>query len=96
MNLQGNQIYLKENLSEENYPLLLKWFTDVEVIGYLYSARKMVDFKTLEDVKNFLAEDEDEIFWGIYTKENIFIGYTSLCAFDDQQELRSGRMQNLH
>lgn len=85
MILRGKQINLKENLSKKNFPLLLKWFTDVQVIGYLYSARKMVNFKTLEDVKKFLAEDRDEIFWEIYTKENEFIGYTSLCAFEGKE-----------
>ncbi len=86
MILQGKQIYLKENLSEENYPLLLKWFTDVEIIGYLYSAKRMVDFKTTEDIKNFLAEEKDEVFWEIYTKDNKFIGYTSLCGFQGKEQ----------
>lgn len=86
MTLQGNQIYLKENLSEENYPQLLKWLTDLEIIGYLYSAKRMVDFKTVGDVKNFLAEEKDEIFWEIYTKDGKFIGYTSLCSFKGKEQ----------
>lgn len=86
MNLQGNQIYLKENLSEENYPLLLKWLTDLEIIGYVYSAKRMVKFKTIEDAKDFLAEEKDEIFWEIYTKDGKFIGYTSLCSFQGKEQ----------
>ena len=86
MNLQEKQIYLKENLSEENYPLLLRWLTNIEIIGYLYSAKRMVDFKTIEDIKNFLAEEKDEIFWGIYTNDDKFIGYTSLCSFQRKEQ----------
>lgn len=41
----------------------------------------MVEFTTVLDVKDFLAEEEDEIFWGIYTKEGTCIGYASLCGF---------------
>ncbi len=86
MKLQGSQIYLKEGLTEENYPLLLKWLTDVEIIGYLYSAKRMVEFKTIEDIKNFLAEERDEMFWGIYTNDDTFIGYTSLCSFQGKEQ----------
>ena len=86
MILQGNQIYLKESLSEENYLLLLKWLTDLETIGYLYSAKRMVGFKTITDVKDFLTEEKDEMFWGIYTKEGKFIGYTSLCSFQGKEQ----------
>lgn len=86
MALQGKQIYLKENLSEENYPLLLKWLTDLEIIGYLYSAKRMVEFKAVKDVKNFLAEEKDEMFWEIYTQDNKFIGYTSLCSFQGKEQ----------
>jgi len=86
MIIQGKQIYLKENLSEENYPLLLMWLTDLEIIGYVYFAKRMAEFKTVEDVKNFLAEEKDEIFWEIYTKDNKFIGYTSLCDFNRKEQ----------
>jgi RimJ/RimL family protein N-acetyltransferase len=86
MNFQSNKINFKENLSEENYPLLLKWLTDLEIIGYLYSAKRMVDFKTVEDVKNFLAEEKDELFWEIYTKDDKFIGYASLCSFQGKEQ----------
>jgi len=86
MTLQGEKVYLKENLSEENYPLLLQWMTDLETIRYLYSAKRMVEFKTVEDVKSFLAEEGDEVFWGIYTREDVFIGYTSLCSFQGKEQ----------
>jgi diamine N-acetyltransferase len=85
MNLQGKQIYLKENLLEENYPLILKWMNDLEIIGYVFSAKRMVDFKTVEDVKAFLAEEKDEIFWGMYTQDDKFIGFTSLYDFQEKQ-----------
>lgn len=77
---------MKENLSEKNYPLLLTWLTDIETIGYLYFAKRMVEFKTIEDIENFLAEEKDEIFWEIYTKDNKFIGYTSLCSFQGKEQ----------
>lgn len=86
MTLLGNQIYLKENLSEENYPLLLKWLTDIEIIGYLYSARRMRDFKNVSDIKNFLAEEKDEMFWEIYARDDVFIGYASLCSFQGKEQ----------
>lgn len=85
MKLQGNQIYLKENLSEENYPWLLKWLTDIEIISYLYSAKRLINFKTLKDIKNFLAEEKDELFWEIYTQNNAFVGYTSLSSFQGKE-----------
>ncbi len=80
------QIYLKESLSDENYPLLLKWLSDLEIIGYVYSAKRMVEFKTINDVKSFLAEEKDEIFWEIYTQDDKFIGYTSLCSFQEKEQ----------
>lgn len=86
MILEGNQVILKRNLLKENYPHLLEWFTDLEIIGYLYSAKRMVDFKTTKDVKNFLAEEKDEIFWGIYTNDDKFIGYASLCSFQGKEQ----------
>lgn len=86
MKLAGEKIYLKEGLVKENYPLLLKRLTDLETVGYLYSAKRMLGFKTVEDVKEFLAEEKDEIFWGIYTKDNMFIGYTSLCSFQGKEQ----------
>lgn len=85
MSMQGKQIYLKENISEENLPLLLKWLSDVERIGYLYYAKRLVEFKTTEDVENFLAEEDDERFWEIYTKDGKFVGYTSLCRFEEKE-----------
>ena len=86
MNNQGNRIYLRKNLSEENYPLLLKWLTDLEIVGYLYSSKRMVEFENVEDVKKFLAEEKDEIFWEIYAKDGNSIGYTSLCSFQEKEQ----------
>jgi len=40
MNLAGEKIYLKEGLVEENYPRLLEWFHDVEVMGYIGWVKK--------------------------------------------------------
>lgn len=84
--LQGKQIYLKKNLAEENYPWILKRLTDLEIAGYLYWAKRIVGFKTIKDVKDFLAEDKDENFWEIYSKDNKFIGYTSLCDFREKEQ----------
>jgi RimJ/RimL family protein N-acetyltransferase len=86
MILQAGEIYLKKDLSEDNYPLLLTWLTDLETVGYLYAAKRMVEFKTIEDVKEFLAEEDDEVFWGIYIKDGVFIGYTSLCSFHGKDQ----------
>jgi RimJ/RimL family protein N-acetyltransferase len=83
---QGEKIYLKRGLTEENYPLLLKWLTDVEIIGHLYYAKRMIDFKTVGDIKNFLAEEKDEKFWEIYIKDDKLIGYASLCSFQGKEQ----------
>ena len=75
MKLQGDKIYLQENLSEENYPLLLKWLTDLDIVNFLYFAKRMMEFKTVEDLKDFLFEEKDEL-----------IGYTSLCSFQGKEK----------
>jgi RimJ/RimL family protein N-acetyltransferase len=84
--MKGKRICLKAGLTEENYSLFLKWLSDIEIIGYLYSAKRMVDFKTIADIKNFLAEEEDEMFWGIYAEDDAFIGYASLCSFQGKEQ----------
>ncbi|NTU66841.1 MAG: GNAT family N-acetyltransferase [Candidatus Moranbacteria bacterium] len=86
MILQGNQVNLKKNFLKENYPQLLAWLTDLEIIGYLYSAKRMVGFRTTKDIKNFLVKEKDEIFWRIYTNDDKFIGYTSLCSFQGKEQ----------
>ncbi|MEI7890856.1 MAG: GNAT family N-acetyltransferase [bacterium] len=86
MKIQGQQICLKKNLSDENYPLLLGWFVDLEVIGYLYSAKRISKFKTIKEIKDFLAEEKDEIFWEIYASDDKFIGYASLCDFKEKEQ----------
>ena len=74
-------------MKDDKYPLLLNWFGDIETISYLYAAKRIVKFKTIDDVKEFLAEENDEIFWEIYDKNtNKFIGYTSLCSFKGKEQ----------
>ena len=84
--IQEKQIYLKKGFREENYAKILEWFRDLEVVGYLYSAKRIIEFRTVWDVKNFLAEEEDEIFWEIYAKDGEFIGYGSLCDFKNGKQ----------
>ncbi len=85
MILKGKNIYLKKGLSKENYPRLLEWFQNVELVAYLYSAQELSNFRTIEEVERFLKEDDpDEMFFEIYSKnEKQFIGYASFCAFND-------------
>ncbi|MFZ2153753.1 MAG: GNAT family N-acetyltransferase [Candidatus Moraniibacteriota bacterium] len=83
----GEKVYLEKNLKEGSYPLLLSWFRDIEAVSYLYAAERMIDFKTVDDVKNFLAEDMDEIFWEIHdSNTDKFIGYTSFCSFNGKDQ----------
>ncbi|MFC1609032.1 GNAT family N-acetyltransferase [Patescibacteria group bacterium] len=86
MKLQGKNIYLKKDFSDENYPMLLKWLSDLGIVGYLYSAKRMVEFQSVDDVKSFLAEEGDEIFWEMYTNDDKFIGYASLCDFNGKEQ----------
>ncbi len=86
--MQNDQkIYLKKDLKDDKYPLLLNWFKDIEAISYLYAAKRIVEFKTVDEVRKFLTEDADEVFWEIYDKDtNKFIGYTSFCSFKGKEQ----------
>ena len=66
--------------------MLLRWLTDLEIIRYLFSAKRMAEFQTIDDVKKFLSEEQDELFWEIYTFDDKFIGYTSLCDFKNNTQ----------
>ena len=85
MTFRRKQIYLTEGLLRENYPVLLKCLTDLEVVAYWYSAKRMVEFKTIDDITNFVAEEPDEIFWEMYTTEGVFIGFVSLYDFKEKE-----------
>jgi len=84
--LETKNTLLKRNLSEENYPQFLDWMQDVSVTGFLYSAKRMSKFKTVAEVKDFLEEEKDEIFWEIYDRRREeLIGYTSLCSLNKDE-----------
>lgn len=76
--LRGSKIYLQEGLREEDYPLVLKGYTDLSVMGFVYFAKESVGLKTVEEAKKLFHTIEKEIFFGIYDWKDKFIGYTSL------------------
>lgn len=78
MILKGEKIYIKEGLKEEDYSLILKGCIDLEVVGFIYFAKKVSSFRTIEEAKKFVNGVEGETVFGIYTIENKFIGYTTL------------------
>jgi RimJ/RimL family protein N-acetyltransferase len=83
---QGKQIYLKEGFSEENYPLLLKRFTDIELVKYTSFAKEALVLKDVDGLKVFLAELESGPVFGIHDKGGRFIGYTSLSDYAGKKE----------
>lgn len=86
MILQGEKMYLKEGLSGENYPLLLKWFGDIKLMSYVSFVKQALELKTIDELKKLLAEVENGSVFGIYTYEDKFIGYTSLSDFKGKDE----------
>lgn len=84
--LKGEKIYLKEGLREEDYPVILRGYKNLEVINYVSFAIETIKFKTIEEAKKFTLEVDNQIIFGIYTYENIFIGYATLSEFDGKDE----------
>ena len=76
--LKGSKIYLKEGLREEDYALVLRGYQDLSVIGFVNFAKKTVNFKTVEEAKEFVNGIENETVFGIYTLDDKFIGYATL------------------
>ncbi|HBI17648.1 MAG: Acetyltransferase, gnat family [Candidatus Moranbacteria bacterium GW2011_GWF2_34_56] len=88
--MKTEKIYLKEGLVEENYPLLLEWFGDLEIMKYIGWAKKGLALKNIRELKDFIAELENGIIFGIYTNDDEFIGYTSLSDFKGKEECEFG------
>ena len=87
MKIKGKKVYLTEGITENGYSSFLKWFTDIDVMRYIGFAKRVLGFKTIEEVKSFVSELDDGIFFEIYAYDNL-IGYTSLSRFDgDECEL---------
>jgi len=78
MILKGSKIYLQKWLREEDYALVLKGYTDLSVVGFVNFAKKTVNFKTVEEAKEFVNGIEKEMVFGMYTPEDKFIGYATL------------------
>lgn len=78
MTLKGAKIYLQEGLREEDYALILKGYTDLSVIGFVNFSRKTINFKTVEEAKEFVNGIENETVFGIYALDDKFIGYATL------------------
>jgi RimJ/RimL family protein N-acetyltransferase len=52
--------------------------------------KKGLALENIAELKSFIAELEDGIIFGIYDKEDNFIGYTSLSDFDGKEECEFG------
>jgi RimJ/RimL family protein N-acetyltransferase len=76
--LKSERVFLREGLREEDYPLILKGYNDLEAVNFVNFAKKTVGFKTVQEAKEFVNGIENEIVFGIYTIENEFIGYATL------------------
>ncbi|TAK95870.1 N-acetyltransferase [Patescibacteria group bacterium] len=90
MKLTGEKVYLQEGLTEENYPLLLEWFRDLELMKYISWVKRGMALKDVSELKKFISELEDGIIFGIYDQMDKFIGYTSLSDFKDKEECEFG------
>jgi ribosomal protein S18 acetylase RimI-like enzyme len=78
MRLKGEKIYIQQGLNEGDYPIILKGYTDLSVIGFVSFAKETVGFKTINEAKAFVNGIENETVFGIYTYDEKFIGYASL------------------
>ena len=64
MILKDEKVYLQKDLVEENFPLLLRWFGDLEVMKYVGWVKKGLALKNVEELKDFIIELEDGIIFG--------------------------------
>ena len=83
--MRGNKIWLKEGLSEKNFPLILKWFRESEVVQYFSFAKRALALKNIDELKILLKEIETGPVFEIYCKDT-FIGYTSLSSIREKSE----------
>jgi RimJ/RimL family protein N-acetyltransferase len=90
MILKGEQIYLKKDLTEDNYPSLLRWLNDLDVMGYIGWVKRGLALQNVKELKKFISELEDGIIFGIYDFSDKFIGYTSLSDFKGKEECEFG------
>ncbi|EKE20806.1 MAG: GCN5-related N-acetyltransferase [uncultured bacterium] len=88
--MKTEKIYLKNGLVEENYPLLLAWFGDLEIMKYIGWVKRGLALKNIKELKDFIAELENGIIFGIYSQDDKFIGYTSLSDFGGKEECEFG------
>lgn len=88
--MKTEKVYLEKGLTEENYPLLLNWFHDLEIMKYIGWVKKGLALRDIQELKNFIAELENGIIFGIYNADNKFIGYTSLSDFKGKEECEFG------
>jgi RimJ/RimL family protein N-acetyltransferase len=84
--LVGGKVILKEGLTEEDYPLLLEWFTDVDSVKYLSFARDAVALRGTGDLKKLLEDLETGPIFAIHDKENGFVGYASFSDYVGKKE----------
>jgi len=85
MDIKGSNFYLSEGMTEIGYAGFLKWFTDIEVMKYIGFAKRTLRFKTLDEIKSFVSELDDGIFFEMYAKDNNLIGYTVLSHFKEKE-----------
>ncbi len=89
MTLQGKNACLDEGIAPASYDLLLRWFNDLEVVGYLRNAWRMSQFATAKEVGEYLKEEgtkKDTLFFGVYEcDKKQLIGYALLANLRNRQ-----------
>lgn len=82
--IRGTRVILREwddFTLEQNAFLLLKWFTDPEVMKYVGFFKKTIGFRTVEEIKSFISFLPDAKYFGLHTKDNGIIGVIELSNF---------------
>ncbi len=81
----ADKVYLEEGITEENLPLILAGFQDLEVMNFVGFAKEVSAFTTIKEVRSFLfSEDGDEKYFELHSPDHKFIGYTSLEDFQEK------------
>lgn len=84
--IEGERVLLREGLTEQNLSKLLELFTDLESVKDVSFAQGALALKTVDDLKELLSWLETGPIFGIYDKEERFIGYTSLSDYVGKSE----------
>lgn len=74
------KIVIEEGFPEENYPKMLKWFQDLDVIKYTSIGKEVSDYKTINNIEGFFDKNKNVKYFSILVSENECVGY--MCFYD--------------